>query len=329
MSSSSPLIDRLDFLISRTGWIGVDRFFVLSGFLITGILYDAKESNHYFRNFYVRRVLRIFPLYYGALIIFLVVLPWLRPGNPAVQSMTRDAVWYWTYLSNVRIAHNGGDFGAIGHFWSLAIEEQFYLIWPVVVLALRRRQLQACCLACVIGALFVRVGLNVAGNETAAFVLTPARIDALAVGAYLALSARGPAGLNPTSRWASIRGVPEPCASGHFRPEEGFCRSRPHCIDGRAHPPRLLFRRHPGPRPDIGARQRRRRDIRLFILVLLRPLQLCALRIPLPDPLLQAGRHPIDDRSHHRRIAIAAAAGFPDHGYRSLSQHCYCELAPL
>jgi len=203
MSSSSPLIDRLDFLISRTGWIGVDLFFVLSGFLITGILYDAKESNHYFRNFYVRRVLRIFPLYYGALIIFLVVLPWLRPGNPAVQSMKRDAVWYWTYLSNVRIAHNGGDFGAIGHFWSLAIEEQFYLIWPVVVLALRRRQLQACCLACVIGALFVRAGLNVAGNETAAFVLTPARIDALAVGAYLALSARGPAGLNPTSRWAS------------------------------------------------------------------------------------------------------------------------------
>ncbi len=200
----SPLfIDRLYYLISRAGWIGVDLFFVLSGFLITGILYDAKESDHYFRNFYVRRVLRIFPLYYGALIIFLVALPGLLPGNAGVQSMKGDAVWYWTYLSNVRIAFNGWPgFGAIGHFWSLAVEEQFYLVWPVIVLALSRRHLQAACLACIIGALGVRVGLNVAGYETAAFVLTPARIDALAVGAFLAISARGPAGLHQISRWA-------------------------------------------------------------------------------------------------------------------------------
>src|SRR5213594_314733 len=200
----SPLfIDRLYYLMSRAGWIGVDLFFVLSGFLITGILYDAKESDHYFRNFYVRRVLRIFPLYYGALIIFLVVLPWLAPGNAELQLMKRDAIWYWTYLSNVRTAYNGWPgFGAIGHFWSLAVEEQFYLIWPVIVLALSRRHLQACCLACIIGALVVRVGLNAKGNETAAFVLTPARIDALAVGAYLAISARGAAGLNRMSRWA-------------------------------------------------------------------------------------------------------------------------------
>jgi len=203
LTSSSPFIDRLDVLISRAGWIGVDLFFVLSGFLITGILYDAKRSKHYFRNFYVRRVLRIFPLYYGALLIFLVVLPWLLAEHAGVQLMKRDAIWYWTYLSNVRIAYNGWPgFGAIGHFWSLAVEEQFYLVWPVIVLALSPRHLQAACLACVIGALAVRVGLNVEGNETAAFVLTPARIDALAVGAYLAISARGPTGLRRISRWA-------------------------------------------------------------------------------------------------------------------------------
>jgi peptidoglycan/LPS O-acetylase OafA/YrhL len=200
----SPLfIDRLYYHLSGAGWIGVDLFFVLSGFLITGILYDAKASVHYFRNFYVRRVLRIFPLYYGALIIFLVVLPSLLPEHAGVQSMKRDAVWYWTYLSNVKIAHSGWPgFLAIGHFWSLAVEEQFYLVWPVIVLALSRRHLQVACLACVIGALCVRVALNVARYETAAFVLTPARIDALAVGGYVALAARGPVGLDRIARWA-------------------------------------------------------------------------------------------------------------------------------
>ena len=192
--------DRLYYLVSRAGWIGVDLFFVLSGFLITGILHDAKGGAHYFRNFYARRVLRIFPLYYGALALFVVALPRLLPGSPRVQALPHDAIWYWTYLSNLRIASQGWpEFGALGHFWSLAVEEQFYLLWPVLVLALSRRHLQAACAACMVGGLAVRVGWNLAGNPTAAFVLTPARVDALAVGAYLALAARGPAGLTRIS----------------------------------------------------------------------------------------------------------------------------------
>jgi len=203
LAPSGLFIDRLYYRVAGAGWIGVDLFFVLSGFLITGILYDAKESRHYFRNFYARRILRIFPLYYGALILFLVVLPWLRPDHSGLSSMARDGVWYWSYLSNVKFASDGWpQFGAIGHFWSLAVEEQFYLLWPALVLALSRRQLQIACLVCVIAALSVRVALIAQGNNTAAFVLTPARIDALAVGAYLAVTARGPDGLQRLSRLA-------------------------------------------------------------------------------------------------------------------------------
>jgi peptidoglycan/LPS O-acetylase OafA/YrhL len=200
---SGLFIDRLYYRVAGAGWIGVDLFFVLSGFLITSILYDAKGGAHYFRNFYARRVLRIFPLYYGALILFLVVLPRLWPDHAGLQSMVRDGPWYWTYLSNLKIARDGWPpFGAIGHFWSLAVEEQFYLIWPLLVLALNRRQLQITCLLCLIAALAVRVVLNAQGNNPAAFVLTPARLDALAVGAYLALAARGPGGLPGLSRLA-------------------------------------------------------------------------------------------------------------------------------
>jgi len=203
LTPSGLFIDRLYYRVAGAGWIGVDLFFVLSGFLITGILYDAKESEHYFRNFYARRVLRIFPLYYGALILFLVILPWLRPDHSGLSSIARDGVWYWSYLSNVKFAQDGWpQFGAIGHFWSLAVEEQFYLLWPALVLALNWRQLQIACLVCVIAALAVRIALIAQGNNTAAFVLTPARIDALAVGAYIAVTARGPEGLHRLSRLA-------------------------------------------------------------------------------------------------------------------------------
>jgi len=203
LAPSGLFIDRLYYRVAGTGWIGVDLFFVLSGFLITGILYDAKEGQHYFRNFYARRILRIFPLYYGALILFLVVLPWLRPDHSGLRLMARDGAWYWSYLSNLQIARDGWpQFGAIGHFWSLAVEEQFYLVWPVIVLVLSRRQLQLASLACIVAALAVRVTLNAEGNSTAAFVLMPARIDALAVGAYLAVTARGPEGLQRLSRLA-------------------------------------------------------------------------------------------------------------------------------
>ena len=203
---SSPAESPADAAFYQTalaGWIGVDLFFVLSGFLITGILWDTKGGDGYFRSFYMRRVLRIFPLYYGALAVFFILLPLLFPLHPGFRSLRQDAVWYWSYLSNVQIARAGWPpFGALGHFWSLAVEEQFYLVWPLTVFLLDRRRLMALCLACIAGAFLLRVGLHLAHREVAAFVLTPARMDALAAGAFLALAGRGPAGFASLARWA-------------------------------------------------------------------------------------------------------------------------------
>ena len=203
------LADRWFLGIVRTGWMGVDLFFVLSGFLITGILLDTKGSRHYLRQFYARRVLRIFPLYYGALALFLILLPMLLPGDRVLRDLTADSVWYWTYLYNVKVAAAGfTSSSALGHFWSLAVEEQFYLIWPIVVLYLARRHLFGACWAGVVAALFCRIGLRVAGYEVAATVLTPARMDALAIGGLIALAVRGPHGLEAIARWAApVAGV--------------------------------------------------------------------------------------------------------------------------
>jgi peptidoglycan/LPS O-acetylase OafA/YrhL len=185
------------------GWIGVDLFFVLSGFLITGILYDAKGSPGYFRNFYARRVLRIFPLYYGVLFGVFVLLPLAFPESERLQLLRQDAGWYWTYLANVKIAGDGwGQFPALGHFWSLAVEEQFYLCWPVLVLLLSRRGLLKVCVGCVVASGLLRVALYQSGEGLAAYVLTPARADTLALGAFVALVARGPAGLAGLRRWS-------------------------------------------------------------------------------------------------------------------------------
>jgi len=119
-------------------WTGVDLFFVLSGFLITGILLDTRGNERYFTSFYARRILRIFPLYYLILFLALVVLP----KFPAVHTVLigQDASvdlppqWpYWLYLTNFSIADRGWVHGWVDVAWSLAIEEQFYLIWPLVV----------------------------------------------------------------------------------------------------------------------------------------------------------------------------------------------------
>ena len=99
--------DKLFYLVASAGWCGVDLFFVLSGFLITGILFDTKESSHFFRNFYMRRCLRIFPLYYGSLAVVFIVLPWFMPLGWRFHQLLTEQGWYWVYLSNVLIAAKG------------------------------------------------------------------------------------------------------------------------------------------------------------------------------------------------------------------------------
>ena len=194
------------------GWTGVDIFFVLSGFLITGILLDTRDDAHRARNFYVRRTLRIFPLYYAICLGVLAAAPFmhwhLRPaflawpaylGNflryvhPAVQG---DA---WQRLSDAQLKI-GGDrdsFLFFGHFWSLCIEEQFYLIWPWVVFSVRSRRalLWICalslpvCLALRLAAPSFLPAWMIGANVQ--YRATPFRLDALLCGGLLALLIRG------------------------------------------------------------------------------------------------------------------------------------------
>ncbi|MFN3314030.1 MAG: acyltransferase family protein [Hyphomonas sp.] len=195
---SNPLIT-----LSALGWSGVDLFFVLSGFLITGILYDSKGKEKYFRNFYARRTLRIFPLYYAAAFaVILLDAVWrhdlLGGANP---------LWIVFYVGNFQMALEGGG-SILDHFWSLAIEEQFYLIWPMVVLALSRKRLMMVAAAMIIVAPLIRAALVMNDAPSlAVYVLTPARMDSLAMGALIALAIRGPKGIEALIPWAWAAGL--------------------------------------------------------------------------------------------------------------------------
>jgi peptidoglycan/LPS O-acetylase OafA/YrhL len=175
--------------VADNGWIGVDLFLVLSGYLITGILLKTKSTKGYYRNFMARRLLRIFPAYYLFVFVFFIVLPRIVPSNPELAKLPGQQGWYWAYLANVRIfLHGDWDAVYVEHAWSLAIEEQFYLLWPWVVLLCSRRALMAVCLAAVPASLLVRCYLISAGAGRAmAFVLMPSHLDGLALGALLAV----------------------------------------------------------------------------------------------------------------------------------------------
>ncbi len=121
------------------GWLGVDLFFVLSGFLITDILLNSLNSKYYFKNFYARRILRIFPLYYLSLILFLFVIPAISPNLLDMSYYQHHQLWFWTYLQNwPLIFKDDSQANALNHYWSLAIEEQYYLLWPILVLLLKK-----------------------------------------------------------------------------------------------------------------------------------------------------------------------------------------------
>jgi peptidoglycan/LPS O-acetylase OafA/YrhL len=194
--------------IPALGWTGVDLFFVLSGFLITNILLATRAGPTYARSFYARRTLRIFPLYYVVLTFFLVIaprLPFLATLN-AVWSgdIHANPLWYWFYLSNWRVAWSGAwDHRSLSVAWSLAIEEQFYLIWPWVVRRGSERGLFRLCVAILVAAFLLRVGFVLSpASWLVPYVLTPCRLDTLATGAAIALLARQPGGLAPLAPYA-------------------------------------------------------------------------------------------------------------------------------
>jgi peptidoglycan/LPS O-acetylase OafA/YrhL len=192
--------------VVKWGWTGVDLFFVLSGFLITGILYDTVHSERFFRNFYIRRALRIFPLFYGIWIAALLLTPILH------IEWNRYNAAFTGYFGNFFLVgaelHHHADPGVlllppghtgggprglwIGQFWSLCVEEQFYMVWPAVVWLVRSRvALLRISLGIVVAVLTLRVGYAHYHPDLvrlgACYFSTPFRVDSLFVGAAISL----------------------------------------------------------------------------------------------------------------------------------------------
>jgi peptidoglycan/LPS O-acetylase OafA/YrhL len=172
------------------GWMGVDLFFVLSGFLITGILLDTKLSEGYLKNFYARRCLRIWPLYYSVIFFMFVVLPLLSRSEGRIIFEKSSPWWaYPLFLQNFLISPvSTAAAGALGVTWSLAIEEQFYLVWPWIVkfcsyAQLRRIAIAVICLSPVLRFYFSRHHIDLYTNVFC-------RLDGLMAGAFLAFVVR-------------------------------------------------------------------------------------------------------------------------------------------
>lgn len=203
----SPAVDHSTVIgrLLKSGYYGVDMFFVLSGFLITGILLDAKGGKGYFKVFIMRRVLRIFPLYYAVLAL-VYGGAWLFAHDTfhLYASGPDSHLWFWLYASNWGMVAKGWgtpegewlitpDGTSLGHFWSLAVEEQFYLFWPWIVAWLDRRKLAWLCGSFLVLAPVMASFLSdFAGNSLSGYVSTLGRLNTLGCGALLAIAARSP-----------------------------------------------------------------------------------------------------------------------------------------
>lgn len=185
------LLNHLFFYIPLAiiGWIGVDLFFVLSGFLITGILLDSKHKENYYLTFIKRRFFRIFPLYFFCLIVFFLIYP--TTGATFIINYKQLFIaqgWFWTYTSNLLFAFHGWSANRIlDHFWSLAIEEQFYLIWPLIILKCSKRRVGTISFILILLSIIVR---NIYPLDPFAYTFTLCRLDGLAIGSLCALLIR-------------------------------------------------------------------------------------------------------------------------------------------
>jgi peptidoglycan/LPS O-acetylase OafA/YrhL len=198
---------------SQLGWVGVDLFFVLSGFLITSVLLKTRETSNYFRVFYARRALRIFPIYYAA-VAAVFCAPLLLPYYPAYGWTTQ--IWYWINASNFPTAMYVHGVTDLTHFWTLAIEEQFYLLWPLLVYKLRNRTLMYVCVAALpveyaLRLLPVVMHMNAITDNQFSYRLTPLHSEGLFAGAAVAIllseGAIGPQSLRLIKQVAVSAGI--------------------------------------------------------------------------------------------------------------------------
>ena len=190
-----PAIDYPAVIFLHAGWIGVQLFFVLSGFLITGNLLDTRGSGNYFSAFFGRRALRIMPLYFAMLCIAFVIAPAVTTLPEGLRATASHQVWLWTFTSNWA-APFGAEVHGFGHFWSLAVEEQFYLLWPFIVFLCRPAALLRVCAGVAALALATRCWLIYEHfPQEALYMFTICRMDALAMGAAAAALLRIPSTL--------------------------------------------------------------------------------------------------------------------------------------
>ena len=192
---SGLLVDRIFWRVASVGWCGVDLFFVLSGFLITGILLDGTAAGSSPRNFYARRALRVVPVYYLLLALILFVRPHFTPADAvAIRDLAGNQAWYWGFASNVLITRPGHWESAVPwtlHFWSLSVEEQFYLVWPQLIWLGGQRHAGKLCIAALLVSVVGRfIWWRTTNDLVGSYVLTPLRFDGLAAGAFVAVGLR-------------------------------------------------------------------------------------------------------------------------------------------
>jgi peptidoglycan/LPS O-acetylase OafA/YrhL len=178
---TDPII-RLISKVAVLGKTGVELFFVLSGFLITRILLSTKNESTYFKNFYVRRILRIMPLYYLFLLIYYFVSPLVF--TPPQQVPFSQQIYFYTYLQNVAFTFHWKTEGPF-HYWSLAVEEHFYLFWPLVIYFTNPKTLYKIIGLIIVAAFALRIYMVSLHYPVHIFTFT--RFDSLAFGALLAL----------------------------------------------------------------------------------------------------------------------------------------------
>lgn len=206
----SSKVERLYYQIAESGWAIMDWFFVLSGFLITKLLVESKGKKTYFRVYFLRRTLRIFPAYYTFLILYFVALPLLlSPRQSRLSGLDANLthqLWYWLHGSNIMLGYMPYFTGTLSHIWSLSLEVQFYIIWPFAVYFLSEARLLFFSLALFFATIILRFYLVwvLEVQTISLYYLLYTHFDSLAAGAILALLVRSDRRLVQLRKYAPL-----------------------------------------------------------------------------------------------------------------------------